>query len=122
MATTKRLLISERRGDSNHTLSPRVVPDHTYLTQLAHSNLSQGNDWVGQSHYSREKGVANYILSTPADRSMGPHPVSLPLSTKEVVKKAKHLSTAGYEAYRAHISDMRSVRSILADGSQPIGP
>jgi hypothetical protein len=27
-----------------------------------------------------------------------------------------------YYAYRSHISDMRSIRSILAHGGQPIGP
>jgi hypothetical protein len=27
------------------TLSPRTVLDHTYLMQLAHSNLSLANDW-----------------------------------------------------------------------------
>jgi hypothetical protein len=37
------------------------------------------------SHYSREKGILDYIPSTPSDRSTGPHPVSLILSTKEVV-------------------------------------
>jgi hypothetical protein len=103
-------------------LSPRMVPDHTYLTRLAHSNLSLANDRVGQSHYSREKGIPDYIPSTPADRSAGPHPVSLPLSTKEVVEKAKLLSIVGYWAYRAHITDMQSVRSIFTHGGQLIGP
>jgi hypothetical protein len=37
------------------------------------------------SHYSREKRISDYILGTPADRSANPHPVSLLLSTKEVV-------------------------------------
>jgi hypothetical protein len=37
------------------------------------------------SHYSREKGIPDYIPSTSADRFAGPHPVSLLLSTKEVV-------------------------------------
>jgi hypothetical protein len=99
-----------------------MVPDHTYLTWSAHSNLSLANDRVGQSHYSREKGIPDYIPSTSADRSAGPHPVSLPLSTKEVVEKAKHLSIVGYWAYQAHITDMWSVRSIFARGEQPIGP
>jgi hypothetical protein len=37
------------------------------------------------SHNSREKGIPDYTLRTSADRSVGPNPVSLPLSTKEVV-------------------------------------
>jgi hypothetical protein len=37
------------------------------------------------SHYSREKGIPDYIPNTSADPSMGSHPVSLILSTKEVV-------------------------------------
>jgi hypothetical protein len=77
-------------------LSPRIVPDHTYLTRSAHSNLLLANNRVGQSHYSLEKGIPNYIPSTLADRSMDPHSVSLLPSTKEVVEKVNHLSTAGY--------------------------
>jgi hypothetical protein len=77
-------------------LSLCTVPDHTYLARLAYSNLSLANDRVGQSHYSQEKGIPDYISSTSTDRSTGPHPVSLPLSTKELVEKAKHLSTAVY--------------------------
>jgi hypothetical protein len=73
-----------------------MVPDHTYLTRLVHSNLLLANDRVGQSHYTREKVIPDYIPSMSADRSMDSHPVSLLLSTKEVVEKAKHLSTAGY--------------------------
>jgi hypothetical protein len=37
------------------------------------------------SHYSREKRISDYIPSTPTDRSAGLHPISLLLSTKEVV-------------------------------------
>jgi hypothetical protein len=55
------------------------------------TNLSLANDRVGQSHYSQEKEIPDYIHSTPADRFVGPHLVSLPLSTK-VVEKPKHLS------------------------------
>jgi hypothetical protein len=67
-----------------------------YLMRSTHRTLSLANDRVGQSHYSQEKGISNYIPSTPTDRSAGPYPVSLPLSTKKVVEKAKHLSTADY--------------------------
>jgi hypothetical protein len=37
------------------------------------------------SHYSREKGIPDNIPSASADRSVGPHLISLILSTKEVV-------------------------------------
>jgi hypothetical protein len=73
-----------------------MVLDHTYLTRSTHRNLSLANDRVGQNHYSREKGIPDYIPSTPADRYVSPHLVSLLLSTKEVVEKGKHLSTIGY--------------------------
>jgi hypothetical protein len=82
--------------DMHPTLSPSMVPDHMYLTQLTHSNLSPIIDRVEQSHYFREKGIPDYITSTPTDQSVGPHLVSLLLSSKEVVEKAKHLSAAGY--------------------------
>jgi hypothetical protein len=98
-----------------------MVPDHMYLTRSTHINLSLANDRVGQSHYCREKGIPDYIPSMSADRSTDPHTVSLLLSTKEVVEKAKHLSTACCYAYQAHISGMQSVRSILTPGGQPIG-
>jgi hypothetical protein len=32
------------------------------------------------------------------------------------------IARIGYYAYRSHISDIRSIRSILARGGQPIGP
>jgi hypothetical protein len=77
-------------------LNSHMVLDHMYLTQSTHSNLSLANDSAGQSHYSQEKRIPIYIPGTPTDRSVGPHLVSLPLSTKEVVDKAKQLLMAGY--------------------------
>jgi hypothetical protein len=37
------------------------------------------------SHSSREKGIPDYIPSTPTDRSVGSHLVSLPLIASEAV-------------------------------------
>jgi hypothetical protein len=37
------------------------------------------------SHYFWENGIPDYTRSMPAERSAGPHLVSLALSTKEVV-------------------------------------
>jgi hypothetical protein len=50
----------------------------------------------GQSHCSQEKGIPDYIPSTPVDRSTGPHLVSLPLTTIEAVEKVTQLSITGY--------------------------
>jgi hypothetical protein len=52
----------------------------------------------------------------------GSVPSFSPEPTNEAVEKAKHSSTAGYLVYRAHITGMRSVRSMLAHGGQPNGP
>jgi hypothetical protein len=51
---------------------------------------------VGQSHFFREKGNSQLHPSTSADQSTGPHLVSLPLTTIEIVEKAKHLLTISY--------------------------
>jgi hypothetical protein len=40
---------------------------------------------VGQSYHFQEKGTPDYIPSTSADRSTGPHPISLPLTAVEAV-------------------------------------
>jgi hypothetical protein len=77
------------------TFSLHMAIDHTYLTWSTYNNISQVVDRVGQSHCSREKGIPDYIPNTSADRSVGLHPVSLPLTTIEVVKKATQLSTTG---------------------------
>jgi hypothetical protein len=59
-------------------------------------NLSRVINSVGQSHCYQEKGTPNYIPITQADQSVGPHPVSLPLTTIEAVEKAKHLVATSY--------------------------
>jgi hypothetical protein len=59
------------------TLSPRMVQDHTYLTWSTYSNPSRVIGSVGQSLLPRKR-APDIIHSTPADRSMGPYPFSLP--------------------------------------------
>jgi hypothetical protein len=69
---------------------------HFLQVVSVHGNLSQVINSVGQSHYSREKGNLNHILSTLAHRSTDPHPISLRLTTIEAVEKAKHLLATSY--------------------------
>jgi hypothetical protein len=78
------------------TLSPLMASDHMYVMRSMHSNLSPAIHRAGQSYYSREKRIPNYIPSTPADRFASPHLVFLLLSTKEEVEKAKHMLAVGY--------------------------
>jgi hypothetical protein len=62
-----------------------MVPDHMYLTRSTHSNLSWVADRFGQIPLLPKKKISRLHPSTSADWSAGPHPVSLLLSTKEVV-------------------------------------
>jgi hypothetical protein len=58
-------------------LSPRMVPDHMYLTWSTHNNLwcSHQQSWAGP--LLPRKKAPDIIYSTPADWSVGPYPVSL---------------------------------------------
>jgi hypothetical protein len=124
-ATNKRLLISESRSDSNRCTPCREKPDqhHTYAAHASpcmpgvrflrvvpvRGNLSHRPNRVGQIHCSREK-----VLSTPPQFS--------PNTSIEAV----HLSQASVDnrllGLPAHITGMRSIRSILAHEYQPLGP
>jgi hypothetical protein len=106
------VLISESRGDSNRcthctgkldqhaTRFPRLVhvlPSTIHSSHGPHiATFNEVVDRVGQNHCSQEKGIPNYIPSTSADRFVGPHLVSLPLTTIEAVEKATQLSTIDY--------------------------
>jgi hypothetical protein len=91
--TNKRLFISESHGDSNRCTPCREKLDQ-HATYASHAssrmlgvrflwavpvrgNLSRVVDRVEHAHCSREKGLPTQS-STPADRSTGPYPVSLP--------------------------------------------
>jgi hypothetical protein len=130
-ATNKRLLISESRGDSNwctpcrgkldqhvtlSTLSPRMVYDHTYLMQSTYCNISYSRQHIWTDPLHPRRMSPDTIHSTPTDRSVGPYPASLPQQSMEQWEKVKLQLTSDYYAYRSHITDMRSVRSILAHG------
>jgi hypothetical protein len=60
------------------TLSPCMVPEHTYPTWSTHSNLLWVADRFGRIPLLLRKMALDTILSTPVDRSAGPYPVSLP--------------------------------------------
>jgi hypothetical protein len=71
------------------TRSPRSVRVWSQTIRISHvqyiATFRELPADLDRSHYFREKGIPNYILSTPANRSTSPHPGSLLLSTKEVV-------------------------------------
>jgi hypothetical protein len=71
--------------------SPRTPLVRFLQAVPGRGNLSLVINNVGQSHYSQEKEILDYIPNTPTNRSAGPHPVSLPLTTIETVEKAKHI-------------------------------
>jgi hypothetical protein len=129
------VLIFESRGNSNRCTPSRGKPDQ-HATSFPHSVCV----WPSIIRISHSPHIATFHESlTALDRvtvpekngsQHNPQHVSWPIrgsvpsfspeSTNKVVEKAKHLSIAGYSAYRTHITDMRSVRSILARGGQPI--
>jgi hypothetical protein len=113
MATTRQAVTHiQSHGDSNRCIPCRGKPDtHDMYAFLAspcmslirflravpvRDNLSWVINNVGQSHCSRENGTPDYIPSTPIDRFVGPHPVSLLLTTIEAVEKVKHLLATSY--------------------------
>jgi hypothetical protein len=60
------------------TLSLRMVPDHTYLTQSLHSNLSHNHQQSWAEPLFPRKRALDTIHITMANRSTGPYQVSLP--------------------------------------------
>jgi hypothetical protein len=77
------------KPDQHNTCIPRLVRIWSQTIHISRgqriATFRESPTDLDGSHYSREKGIADYIPSTPADRSAGPHPVSLTLSTKEVI-------------------------------------
>jgi hypothetical protein len=59
------------------TLSSHMVPDHTYLTWLTHSNLSWVTDRFRRIPLLPRKRAFDTIPSTSVNRSVGLYPVSL---------------------------------------------
>jgi hypothetical protein len=74
------------------------------------------------SHCSWETGIPDYIPTTSADRSTGPHPVSLPLTASEAVGLSQASVDDMLLGLLGPYTSMQSVRSIHARGGQHIGP
>jgi hypothetical protein len=128
-----RLLISESRDDSNLCTSYRgnlIHMTHMLFTpvHIHHSYASYGQSpymatfhddstELDESHCSQEKGTPNYIPSTPADWSMGPHIQFLsPHSYWNNRHSHASVDENATSIYWAHISSMWSVHSILGHG------
>jgi hypothetical protein len=65
------------------TLSPHMVPDHTYLTWSTHINLSRSHQQIWTNPLLWRRRDPDLTHSTPADRSTGPYPASLPEQPKK---------------------------------------
>jgi hypothetical protein len=60
------------------TLSPRVVPDHTYLTRSMHSNISCSHQQIWTDPLPSRRRAPDPTHSTTTDRSVGLYLASLP--------------------------------------------
>jgi hypothetical protein len=135
-ATNKRLLKSESRGDSNRCTPCREKPDpHTTYTShssprtpdvrflwavLIHDNLSLFPTKSKQAP-TPKRSLGNQRQTGPAVVLGGliPPPMRQPWSRGKKFQPNGYIATS---AYRAHITSMRSIRSILAHRVQLIGP
>jgi hypothetical protein len=134
--TNKRLLISESRGDSNRCTPCRGKPDQhaTYVSHtsprmpgirflravLVRDNLSLAP--------TKSKQAPTLGRSLDNQRQIDPAVVLgglIPPPMRQPWSRGKKFWPNGYtttSAYWAHITSMRSIRSILAHGAQHIGP
>jgi hypothetical protein len=135
-ATNKRLLISESRGDSNRCTPYRGKPKQ-HTTYASHSSSCTSG-----VHFLRADPIRDNLSLAPTkskqtptpgrsldnQRPTGPTvvlgglilpPMRQPWSRGERFRPSGYTTTSAYWAY---IISMRSVRSILAHGGQPIGP
>jgi hypothetical protein len=69
------------------TLSPRMVHDHTYLTQSIYSNLSYSHQQIWTDPLHPRKRAPDIIHSTTAIGSTGLYPASLPQQPKSSGEK-----------------------------------
>jgi hypothetical protein len=77
------------KPDQHATGIPRSVRVWSQTIHISHVQciaiFRESPTDLDGSHYSREKGILDYISNTLANRYAGPHLLSLLLSTKEVV-------------------------------------
>jgi hypothetical protein len=132
----KQLLISESRGDSNRCASCRGKPDQHAMYSSHSSPCTPGIRFLqavpvrdnlslaptkSKQAPTRRRSLGNQRQTGPAIvlGSLIPPPMRQPWS------KGKKFRPNGYtttSAYWAHITSMRSVRSILVRGGQLISP
>jgi hypothetical protein len=135
-ATNKQLLISESCDDSNRCTPCRGKPDQ-HIMYTSHSSPCMPGEhflWTvpirdnlslapTKSKQAPTPGgsLGNQGQTGPAIVLGGliPPPMRQPWSRGEMFWPNGHIATL---AYWAHITSMRSVRSILARGGQPNGP
>jgi hypothetical protein len=135
-ATNKRLLISESRGDLNRCTPCRGKPDQHAMyaprssprtpgvrflwAVLVRDNLSLATTkskqapTSGRSHGNQRQTSPAIVLG-----DLIPPPMRQPCSRGEWFWPNGYTATS---AYWAHITSMRSIRSILVHGGQPNGP
>jgi hypothetical protein len=70
------------------TLSPRMIHDHTYLTQSTYSNLSYSRQQIWTNPLHPRRRAPDTIHSTTTIRSAGPYPASLPQQSKSSGEKS----------------------------------
>jgi hypothetical protein len=135
-ATNKQLLITESHGNSNRCTPCRGKPDQ-HATYASHSSPRTPGVC-----FLRAVLVCDILLLAPtkskqaptSGRSLGnqrqtgpvvvlgdliPPPMRQPWSRGERFQPNGYIATS---AYWAHITSMRSIRSILVHGGQPNGP
>jgi hypothetical protein len=69
-------------------LSPCMVHDHKYLTRSTYSNLSYSRQQIWTDSLHPRRRAPDIIHSTPAIRSVGPYPASLPQQSKSSGEKS----------------------------------
>jgi hypothetical protein len=133
--TNKRLLISKSRGDSNRCTPCRGKPNQR-VTYASHFSLRTSG-----VRFLRAVPVCGNLSLTPTKSKQTPTPersldnqrqtdpavvlgVFIPPPMRQPRSRGEKFRPNGYtatSAYWVHITSMRSVRSILAHGGQPIG-
>jgi hypothetical protein len=134
--TNKRLLISESHGDSNRYTPCSEKPDQ-HATYASHSSPHTPG-----VRFLRAVPVCDNFSLAPTKSKQAPTPGRslsnqrqtgsavvlgglIPPPMRQSWSRRKKFRLNGYIAtstYWAHITSMRSVRSILARRDQPIGP
>jgi hypothetical protein len=78
------------------TLSPRMVPDHTYLKRSTHSNLLWSHQHICTDPLPLRRRAPDTIHSSMVVWSAGPYPASLPQQSMRQWGKDKLLLSTNY--------------------------